>query len=547
MINILVVDDEPIIVNSLYLMLCQVTEWPLAVYKASSADGALDIAKNTRVDILLTDINMPGMDGLELQRAMRLEWPQCHVIFLTGYDSFEFAQRAVHQGSSGYVLKVEGDEAILTALRHSIELIEQELENQSLLKRVQSARPLLLREFIGDLMRSRKFSDQELAEFMVLTASTLRHDMPVLLLLTSTHPDSDLRESGNDLGGLLGVVSIMHEYLSERVRLVSVPLPPDMIITLYQPLQDTGTQERWTAAYRRVRETLEEIQESSRRMLGLLTSHAIASESCGWNELAGKRAQLDSVVRIYGFDNHSIITDETFTHDTGRGWKTEQVETLLPSPHQLAQLRQCLNGNDEEGLVTFLTDFYSSLRNKEVPFPIAKEIYYSMALVFLHSINIMAANIKWRVDPDLLTSMKTHYSWNKVFEYFTEVGRSIIRSRSSEKTAFSHRIVEQINDYVITHLHEDVGLISLADKFHFHPSYLARLYKHISGITVGQRIVDMRLAQARKLLSCADTQIGDIAKSLGFASAAYFSKFFKTHSGLTPSDYRRQLLQSGLP
>jgi len=547
MINILVVDDEPIIVNSLYQMLCQVTEWPLAVYKASSASGALDIAKNTRVDIMLSDINMPGMDGLELQRAMRLEWPQCHVIFLTGYDSFEYAQQAVRQGSSGYILKMEGDDAILATLRHNIGLIERELENQRLLKNVQSARPLLLREFIGDLMQSRKFTDQELSEFMSLSASPLQHDMPVLLLLTSIHPESDLHDSGNDLGGLLGVIGIMHEYLADRIRLISVPQPPDRVITLYQPLHGMEAWEGWSAAYRRVRETLEEIQESSRRMLGLLTSHAIASERCGWNDLAGKRAHLESVVRIYGFDNRSIITDETLAHGEGQSGKTEQVETLLPSPHQLMQLRQFLNNHDEEGMVAFLSEFYSILRNKEVPFSVAKEIYYSLALVFLHSINMMAVNIKWRTDPELLTSMKTHYSWNKVFEYFTEVGRSIIRSRSSEKTAFNHQIVEQINDYIISHLHEDVGLISLADRFHFHPSYLARLYKHISGITVGQYIVDMRLQQARKLLSSVDTQIGDIARSLGFASAAYFSKFFKTHSGLTPSDFRRQMLQSGLP
>jgi two-component system, response regulator YesN len=542
MINILVVDDEPIIVNSLYQMLCQVAEWPLAVYKASSASLALDLARNTRVDIMLSDINMPGMDGLELQRAMRLEWPQCHVIFLTGYDSFEYAQQAVRQGSSGYVLKVEGDEAILTALRHSIGQIERERENQRLLKSVQSARPLLLREFIGDLMQSRKFTDHELSEFMILTASPLQHDMPAFLLLTAIHPDSDLRDSGNDLGGLLGVISIMHEYLADRVRLISAPQPPDMIVTLYQPVQDTDMPEAWPAAYRRVRETLEEIQESSQRMLGFLTSHAIASEQCGWNDLAVKRAHLESVVRIYGFDNHSIITDETLVHAEGQTGRSDQAEILLPSPHQLAQLRQFLNANDEEGMAAFLSDFYSTLRSKEVPFPIAKEIYYSLALVFLHSINVMAENIKWRVDPELLTSMKTHYSWNKVFEYFAEVGRSIIRSRSSEKTAFNRQIVEQVNDYVNSHLHEDVGLISLAERLHFHPSYLARLYKHISGITVGQYIVDMRLQQARRLLSSADTQIGDIAKSLGFASAAYFSKFFKTHAGLTPSDYRRQML-----
>lgn len=547
MINILVVDDEPIIVNSLYQMLCQTTEWPLTVYKASSANVALDIAKNTRVDVMLSDINMPGMDGLDLQRAIRQEWPQCHIIFLTGYDSFEYAQQAVRQTSSGYVLKVEGDEAILAALRHSIGQVERDRENQKLLKSVQSTRPILLREFIGDLMQSRKFTTDELSDFMEMTASPLLHDQPVFLLMTSIDPETEARDHRNDLGGLLGVVSIIGEYLADRVRLISVPQPPDTILTLYQPLRNMEIPDGWTAAYRRVRETLEEIQESAQRMLGLPTSHVIASEHCSWNELAGKRARLDAVVRIYGFDNRNIMTDETLVHDAAQDNKQEQTEFLVPSPHQLAQLRQFLNNNDEEGMVALLAEFYADLRSEEVPFSIAKEIYYSLALVFLHSINVMAANIKWRADPELLTNMRTHFSWNKVFEYFTEIGRSIIRSRSSEKTAHNQLFVERINEHILNHLHEDVGLVSLAEKYHFHPSYLARLYKHMSGITVGQFIVDMRLQNAKKLLSSPDTQINDIARSMGFASAAYFGKFFKTHTGLTPSDYRRQLLQENLP
>jgi two-component system, response regulator YesN len=542
MINILVVDDEPIIVNSLYQLLCQTAEWPLNVYKASSASQALEIVANTRIDVMLSDICMPGLDGLELQRRVQQEWPSCQVIFLTGYDSFEYAQKAIRQSSAGYVLKVEGDEAILGTLRRVIGQIERERENQKLLKRMQSALPLLRREFIGELLLSRKYAPEELSELMASMDFPLRHDEPVLLLLTFTHPASGVEEQSS-LSGLFGVISIISEYLEGRVRMISVPQPPDTVITLYQP-EECDSSEHWPAAYRRVRETLEEIQESSQRMLGLFTSHVIASESCEWNDLAVKRKHLDETVGLYGFDYRNIITDEAIAHDASRKQKSEPQDSLIPSPHQLAQLRLMLSNNDEEGMTALLHEFLAGLRSVEVPFSAAKEIYYSLALVFLRSLNDMGSeNIHWRADPELLTNMKAHFTWSKVFDYFTEIGRSIIRSRSSEKTAYNRQVVDQINDYIMSHLNEDAGLVSLAEKYHFHPSYLARLYKHMTGITVGQYIVDVKLQHAKKMLATPDMQICDISRSLGFATAAYFGKFFKTHTSFTPSDYRRQVLK----
>ncbi len=542
MINVLVVDDEPIIVNSLHLLLSQTEEWPLTVYKASSAAQALETARNIRVDVMLSDICMPGMDGLELQRRMVNEWPLCRVIFLTGFDSFEYARQAVRQSSTGYVLKVEGDNAILEAVRHSIGEIERDRENRRLLSSAQSALPLLIREFFGELMQSRKVSPEEMEEFLAMANVPLHQDFPVFMLLTFIHPDTASRVTKNDFGLASGVISIIKEYLKDRVGLISIPCPPNVVITLYQPLHNREEQQEWMAAYRRVRETLEEIQESSQRMLGLLTAHVISSEQCAWNDLAAKRSHLDSIVHIYGFDNRSIITDETCIQEEAFCQRSAAADAMVPSPYQLAQLRQFLFSNDETGMLGLLDDFHSMLCKSDIPFSIAKETYYSLALEFLHCINAMDTNIQWTADPELLTHMEVHYSWSKVMEYFAEIGRSIVRSRSSEKDVRNQRLVEQINAYVENHLNEDVSLVSLAEMYHFHPSYLARLYKHFSGETIGQCIVDRKLSHAMKLLSSEENLINDVARNLGFTSAAYFGKFFKTHTGLSPSEYRRNVL-----
>jgi two-component system response regulator YesN len=150
--------------------------------------------------------------------------------------------------------------------------------------------------------------------------------------------------------------------------------------------------------------------------------------------------------------------------------------------------------------------------------------------------------VQWRADPEQLMNMDAHFSWRKVNDYLRDIGLSIIMSKSTEKSEWNQNLVAQINQYVGEHLAEDISLVSIADRFHFHPSYLARLYKHFTGITLGQFIINMKMNEARKMLGSSSLMINDIARLLGFSSVAYFSKFFKINCGLTPSDFRRQIM-----
>ena len=110
--NLLIVDDEPLILESLYHMLVKRYGRKFLIYQAASADEALEQFKSIRVDLLMTDIRMPGMDGLSLVRIVEKEWPDCLTVFLTGHSEFEYARQAVSGRTIGYVLKLDGDRAI---------------------------------------------------------------------------------------------------------------------------------------------------------------------------------------------------------------------------------------------------------------------------------------------------------------------------------------------------------------------------------------------------------------------------------------------------
>lgn len=127
MYNLLIVDDEATLVYSLYEYITRIHSGEYECLKATSALQALDIAKHIRVDIAVLDIEMPGMNGLELCRNIRELYPHCHVIFLTAYDRFEYAYAAAQQHRTRLLLKTEGYQSVLNMIRKESMALDTEL------------------------------------------------------------------------------------------------------------------------------------------------------------------------------------------------------------------------------------------------------------------------------------------------------------------------------------------------------------------------------------------------------------------------------------
>ena len=110
MIRILTVDDELLILNTI----CNYVEqhFDAEVFRASSGFEALDLLRRMRFDVVITDVSMPMMDGLELMRNVKRVWPQCYVIILTVYDRFDYAYEATKYNQVEYVLKSDNMQAL---------------------------------------------------------------------------------------------------------------------------------------------------------------------------------------------------------------------------------------------------------------------------------------------------------------------------------------------------------------------------------------------------------------------------------------------------
>lgn len=126
-LRVLIVDDEPHIADSIELLLRDCEEFDLELHKAYRVQQALGFIQQTRIDLLITDIQMPGMTGLELIRKTKALWPKCVFVILSAYSEFEYAKDAINQQVAAYLLKTEEESAILTCLQQILTTISNNL------------------------------------------------------------------------------------------------------------------------------------------------------------------------------------------------------------------------------------------------------------------------------------------------------------------------------------------------------------------------------------------------------------------------------------
>lgn len=139
MYHIVLVDDEKIAIDGLYEVVAEEFR-ECEVYKAGNGSEALELFAQKRIDIAVIDINMPGISGLELQAVVQKKWNRCKCIFLTGYDRADYVRQAMRNGGTDYILKLEGDDVVVDAIRRNLKLLEEEekkrLENAQMRQRL---------------------------------------------------------------------------------------------------------------------------------------------------------------------------------------------------------------------------------------------------------------------------------------------------------------------------------------------------------------------------------------------------------------------------
>lgn len=543
MYRLLIVDDEEIITDGLYEVFKQLLPDKLDVYKVYSAKSALEWLSRTRIDIVLTDIRMPGMSGLEMSEHIRKYWPRSKIIFLTGYSEFDYAYSALQIPNARYLLKTEGFDKIVETVQEVLLEIEQGNKLNELLEKSQEQRHAMEVIAQGNYLHHLLQDSHTLcADTQVLKTDfrklkiSLDAESPVMLILGRlTYPGGTSYLDRSEIVTSSRV--IWNSFLAEMAWHTGILDRHGDILWLLQPFHNAEA--AFNGHFSRYLEgTLELIQDSCRQTLGLAIAFAVSGSACEWRGISRQYERLHRLQQVKIGDGISMVLIDRTGRLEPDGVKEEAGVRLNQRVENLAAH---LDAGRQERFLETLGEIKEGL-HRAVSVEAATEMYYTVALVLLSYMN------RWNIhglvnDYGKLMRLDEHLSLNEGMNELEKLAADIFRLRSSSEKERSSEVIERICDYIHSHLSEDLSLVRLAELHYFNPTYLSRFFKQEQGINLSEYIDNCRSAKAKELLGNDTLKIRDVAMCVGYEAPHSFTRFFKKTTGMTPQEYRESLLK----
>lgn len=527
--NMLVVDDEKIILNGII----NPENWKDVeldnIYSAAGANEAMDIIKSNSVDIVITDITMPGKTGLELCEEISRLYPDIYLIILSGYDYFEYAQKALTLGVREYLLKPATIEKIVEAVNRAISVKAEATKEKKRIREMEelfTGKMDLLREnWILSLLKKGAPHAEELKHSMELYDIRLPSEGFSLAVIEVGDLSQSTMWQKNDIFlvqfALLNIITeLLQNYDIENV------IACDMynnIVVLYSS-ENNGCEDEWLTELERVTGDALEIKINT-----------AVKRHCSFEKL--RTAWCDIIERLRHGDEIKIdaSSDNALLHNT---WlQSRKLEEAI--------IQSVFDGKTEEtaDYIDSLFEYFVKIND----FIYLRSVCMGLFFVLSQRVppddeGILADSLQRR---DFVLKMRNADNEQKlkdyVLQFFTEAAQMI----KAERDEHSRDAVKTAKKYIDANLDKDISLKHVASMVYMNSNYFSNLFKRKTGISFSEYVSERKISRAKELLADRGVRILDIATQLGFKDQRYFSSFFKNHTGLTPTQYREENINNG--
>lgn len=546
MLHLLIVDDEPLAVNYLMETLMELPHLDLDIAKAYSGKEALAKLEKHKVDILLTDIHMPGMNGIELAEQIMSDWPHCRVIFLTGYNDFQYVQSALRKGGTDYVLKTEGDEVIVAALEKAIAAIEVDWNEKQILQRakqqVHLALPSLRRDYFTKILQGEVESSTSRHKRFLELDIDFDAEQPVIAGIGRVDAWGSFQAPSDHVLLFYSIHNIAEEYFKPNARFTSFQYDRTRMVWLMQPLPGQDDHSALTT----ISSCAERIQKTCQSLLHIPYSIALAANPVNWEAVSNQIEDLKLQLTFrMGADEEVLVIRDLKEQQLEKQSSNLMLEIgrLRSNIHKL----DLLEASMDNGLEQSFSDLYHELfsvnavlfANEQGKW-LGLELFSHMSAFFLTYLNKrkLIHPFETVISFEKIYNPDKHAGIEGMLQFFGMLGSRIAAYNGKKQKEHSHELIDRVNSYIHNFLHEDLSLTKLADIVYLSPPYLSRLYKQVTGQGLLEFINETRIQRAKQLLKTTDKKIHDIAAEVGFESAPYFTRLFRKKMSMTPQDYR---------
>ncbi|MGP0586832.1 response regulator [Paenibacillus timonensis] len=505
MYKVLLVDDEKYILEGLSSLIDWGAMGLEIVGMAKGGRKALELLATTKVDVLITDISMPGMNGLELIRKARQDDDQLKVIILSGYNEFDYLKEGMSLGIENYLLKPVNVSELTQTL-------------STLMDKLEAARP--------------NYAD--LNDIYIIRNNTLHRWMTRQIAAVEWKERCKLLQLGPTRQYRLAAVARkgdfadrLFEELDEtkgnQAPWVYRDLDGDVVI-IFQSDNEEGLSE---LAQRFLQEGGSRVEHDERNNIRIGIGRVEATEESDYLSYDEAKQALDYFLL---FPKETIFQYE----------KMNMSNVLIRSESSISweQYIQLLHTRDADRLKDVIQADFVKLQQQEGMTP--RHLWRIAAEVMIR-LKLAVEEVR-PADPALEEKFSDHLDLlHNTVEWagFMEILRDMAQMSVDTLQAANYSpVIQQVLKLVKDTYTENWTLMQLGDRFHTHPVYLGQLFRKETGVSFAGYVNRYRIEQAKRLLRETNLKVNQVAREVGYWEVAYFYRQFRKYVGVSPMEYK---------
>ncbi len=508
--RILIADDEAFVVEGLTLLLHQNLP-QVEIMTADNGRSALAVLRErgAEPDLLITDLNMPLMDGIELSQQIRRRYPRCRIMIISGYEDFEAARSAIELGALRYMLKPINHTEMVAYVRSVLEDVVREQDERI------------------------RHSTDRLESLLV--------DLHNHMLLDAPYGGAERidRETG--------------DYCA--VRLAVVSLPGGEGVPSLRPAVEKALKSRGGPGYLIRAEGAQATlllcdfgEEDVSWLEGLPQELAAAVRypvAVGVGRRCGALREVHqsyrtagmAVWRSYLADGHAVCFDDDLTDAPAEENRMEAAFRLRQETKRMMDFYTLVP--EKQQLTHLMNTFLAQLERLDCPLGMRQLMCAGLVMELLSSGYVPGLGMENSLERYLHLEFYTACgSWTQLREMMGQFVRVYSALLERVGNSGSSRLVQSIRSAIHADL-RNASLSQVADTLNMSPSYISMIFKEKTGQNFKDYLFQTRMNHAKRLLR-QGMAIGEIARQLGYEDTEHFSRRFRAQFGLSPMAYRKE-------
>lgn len=513
--KILVVEDEVWERKGIVSLLLGYSEEELQVYEAEDGEKAVHLLSQHRIDIILTDIKMPFMDGLDLIKWCRDHQKTAKIAVISGYSDFDYVKEALMAGAMDYLLKPVRQRDLEKCLKNISEALNKEYMEKEL-RRKQIRGQEMLQRYIRDIEMSNYFTARDRYNPDLIAIDQIPLPCRVLLLRygSGRRPETTMEE-------------MIERRFDLKLRLEAIFPSSAVFENCYKTEEYIIFAEETEAVCK------EQILDSDLWKEAEKADFCIGSLLHDYKDIPSEyRNIITKIIRNKKIGSDKNIFDAQYKDVVSYAHLDtyQSQETLLRKAFtrkNLVQVKKILfetvNFQDIQSWYLFeAIQVLASIRNIVV-----SEAKEQDSIELQNLFDTMEAALSIRtLNGDILVELLS-----QVLDRFEE-------AKEADHT-ITDTIISRIKEYINENYGESITLQDIADKFYLNPSYLSRSFKKAEGKNLITYLTEIRIKHAEKYLQEGQHKLAEVAFWVGYDDYSYFNKVFKRYTGISPSEYMK--------